>query len=190
MCLMVVNRESTYPMFKEVMLQYRIPSQVITARNGSKFNLSKATNILRQVNSKSGGDLFYLKFPEKMNGRRTMLIGIDDCHAGPQSIVGFSASINRELSQYYSDYLIQRKGQEIVVDNMVEPILAAIKVFAQNHDNEYPEQIVIYRDGVGDAQRNQVLATEVTQFEEAIYRVYNKMTRPAIALIVVNKRIS
>ena len=26
MCLMVVNRESTYPMFKEVMLQYRIPS--------------------------------------------------------------------------------------------------------------------------------------------------------------------
>ena len=190
MCLMVVNRESTYPMFKEVMLQYRIPSQVITARNGSKFNLSKATNILRQVNSKSGGDLFYLKFPEKMNGRRTMLIGIDVCHAGPQSIVGFSASINRELSQYYSDYLIQRKGQEIVVDNMVEPILAAIKVFAQNHDNEYPEQIVIYRDGVGDAQRNQVLATEVTQFEEAIYRVYNKMTRPAIALIVVNKRIS
>lgn len=26
MCLMVVHRESTYPMFKEVMLQYRIPS--------------------------------------------------------------------------------------------------------------------------------------------------------------------
>lgn len=56
---------------------------MITARNGSKFNLSKATNILRQVNSKSGGDLFYLKFPEKMNGHCTMLIGIDVCHAGP-----------------------------------------------------------------------------------------------------------
>ena len=104
--------------------------------------------------------------------------------------MGFSASINRELSQYYSDYLIQRKGQEVVVDKMVEPILAAIKVFAQNHDNEYPDQIVIYRDGVGDAQRNQVLASEVTQFQEAIFRVYNKMTHPAIALIVVNKRIS
>lgn len=34
-------------MFKEVMLQYRMPSQVITTRNGFKFNLSKATNILR-----------------------------------------------------------------------------------------------------------------------------------------------
>lgn len=134
---------------------------MITARNGAKFNLSKATNILRQVNSKSGGDLFYLQFPESMSKNRTMLIGIDVCHAGPQSIVGFSASINRELSQYYSDYLVQRKGQEVVVDNMVEPILAAINVFAKNHDNEYPNQIIIYRDGVGDAQRNQVLSTEV-----------------------------
>lgn len=52
-------------------------------RNGMKFNLSKATNILRQVNSKAGGDLYYLKFPEAVEKKRTMLIGIDVCHAGP-----------------------------------------------------------------------------------------------------------
>lgn len=45
-----------------------------------------------------GGDLFYLKFPEKMNSMRTMLIGIDVCHAGGNSIVGFAASINKEMS--------------------------------------------------------------------------------------------
>lgn len=65
------------------MLQYRMPSQVITTRNGFKFNLSKATNILRQVNSKAGGDLYHLKFPESLDKKRTMLIGIDVCHAGP-----------------------------------------------------------------------------------------------------------
>jgi hypothetical protein len=70
-------------MFKEVMHKYRMPSQVITVRNAMKFNLSKATNILRQINSKIGGDLYYLKFPEALNAKRTMLIGIDVCHAGP-----------------------------------------------------------------------------------------------------------
>jgi hypothetical protein len=67
-------------------------------RNASKFNLSKATNILKQMNSKSGGDLYYLKFPEVLDQKRTMLIGIDVCHAGPQSVVGFSASINPQMS--------------------------------------------------------------------------------------------
>jgi len=47
MVLCVLQRESTYEMFKEVMLRYEIPSQVVTFRNGSKFSLSKATNILR-----------------------------------------------------------------------------------------------------------------------------------------------
>jgi argonaute-like protein implicated in RNA metabolism and viral defense len=79
----ILQRENNYQMFKEVMLQYRMPSQVITVRNGMKFNLSKATNILRQVNSKAGGDLYYLKFPEAVEKKRTMLIGIDVCHAGP-----------------------------------------------------------------------------------------------------------
>ena len=110
MVVCILQRENNYSMFKEVMLQYRMPSQVITTRNGFKFNLSKATNILRQVNSKAGGDLYHLKFPEALEKKRTMLIGIDVCHAGPQSIVGFSASTNKEMSQYYSDYLIQRKG--------------------------------------------------------------------------------
>lgn len=47
MVVCVLNRENNYTMFKEVMHQYRMPSQVITVRNAMKFNLSKATNILR-----------------------------------------------------------------------------------------------------------------------------------------------
>ena len=43
-----------------------------------------------------------------------MLIGIDVCHSGPNSIVGFCASINETKSQYWSERIIQRKGQEIV----------------------------------------------------------------------------
>ena len=97
-------------MFKEVFGEFRIPSQVVTCRNGHSFNLSKATNILKQINSKTGGNLFTMKFPDKMKSMRTMLIGIDVCHSGPNSIVGFAASTNKELSQYYSEFLVQKKG--------------------------------------------------------------------------------
>lgn len=131
-----------------------MPSQVITTRNGSKFNLSKATNILRQINSKVGGDLFELKFPDKFDRKRTMLIGIDVCHAGPNSIVGFSASTNKEMSQYYSEHIIQKKGQEIVQKSMKEALKNAISVFAEYHKKEFPTNFVIFRDGVGDAMRD------------------------------------
>ena len=65
---------------------------------------------------------------------RTMLIGIDVCHAGPKSVVGFAASTNREMSQYYSEYIVQRKGQEIVEDQMKESLKKAIDVFSRHHN--------------------------------------------------------
>ena len=126
MCVAILSNESNYAMFKEVTQKYSIPSQVVTRRNADKFNLSKATNILKQINSKTGGDLFKMKFPDAMETMRTMLIGIDVCHAGPQSVVGFAASINKEMSQYYSEYLIQKKGQEIVEVKMKEALKKAI----------------------------------------------------------------
>lgn len=120
-----------------------------------------------------------------------MLIGIDVCHAGPKSVVGLSCSINKEMSQYYSDHFIQAKGKEIVQDHMKESLMAAIRTFASHHQSEFPTNFVIYRDGVGDAQRNQVLSKEIPQFEAAINAVYNKASfKPEITVVVVNKRIS
>jgi hypothetical protein len=104
--VILLRDERNYTGYKELMQKFRMPSQVITRQNAFKFNLSKASNILRQINSKMGGDLYTLKFPQKMDNLRTMLIGLDVCHAGSKSVVGFSASINKEMSQYYSDYIV------------------------------------------------------------------------------------
>lgn len=106
----ILHNENNYKAYKDLCNVYQLPSQNITTRICRPFNLSKASNILRQINSKIGGDLFHLKFPEKMDNMRTMLIGIDVCHSGGNSIVGFSASINPEMSQYYSDFIVQKKG--------------------------------------------------------------------------------
>lgn len=188
----VLGREQNYKMFKEVFGEFRIPSQVVTCRNGNTFNLSKATNILKQINSKTGGNLFTMKFPDALDKLRTMLIGIDVCHSGPNSIVGFAASTNKEMSQYYSEYLVQKKGQEIVQENMIDAIKNAIDVFASKNNGEFPTNFLIYRDGLGDAQRDICLAKEIPQFQAAISDMYqNKAgTPPQLSLIVVNKRIT
>jgi hypothetical protein len=59
--------------------------------------LSVAANILKQINVKLGGDLYNLRLKENILPK-TMLMGIDVCHSGPNSIVGFCASINKTCS--------------------------------------------------------------------------------------------
>ena len=94
-----------------------------------------------------------------------MLIGIDVCHSGPNSVVGVAASTNAEMSQYYSEFIIQKKGQEIVQAQMKDAIKNAIEVFASKHNSDYPTNFIIYRDGLGDAQRDLCLSKEIPQFQ-------------------------
>ena len=50
---------------------------------------------------------------------------------------------------------------------------------------------MIYRDGVGDAQRDAVIKVEISQFKEAIRQLYSEDAQaPEVTLIVVNKRIN
>lgn len=152
--VMVLSNERLYDRHKQLYKMLQIPSQIVLVKNAIKPNLSKASNIIKQMNSKMGGDLFYLKLPDKLKSLRTMLVGIDVCHAGVNSIVGFAATVNRELSQYYSQSIVQQKGQEVVQGQMRQVIKDAMAVFAQNHKNSLPTNIIIYRDGVSAAERS------------------------------------
>ena len=66
MLVMVLGNESLYEKHKQIYKMYQIPSQVVTAKKAMKCNLSVGSNILKQINSKAGGDLFKMKFPDKM----------------------------------------------------------------------------------------------------------------------------
>ena len=55
------------------------------------------------------------------------------------------------MSQYYNEYLIQKKGQEIVATRMKEALKKAIDAFSMENENYMPTDFIIYRDGVGDA---------------------------------------
>lgn len=67
----------------------------------------------------------------------------------------------------------------------------ALYSYQNRHPNKlYPDHIIIYRDGVGDAMRQQVLQQEISQFKEVFSNLYNKFSQPSLSLIIVNKRIT
>ena len=97
-----------------MLTRLNIMSQVIVKSTASRMNLSVASNIMKQINTKVGGESIRLKWPEFMYKERVMIIGIDVCHAGQKSVVGFVASTNQQQTSYFSDIIILKKNQEIV----------------------------------------------------------------------------
>lgn len=96
--VVMLGNERLYKQYKSVCYSLNLVSQCIRYQNfGKGMNMSVASNVLRQMNSKLGGDLFNLKFAKEL-ASPTMLIGIDVCHSGPNSIVGFCASVNKQRS--------------------------------------------------------------------------------------------
>ena len=89
-----------------------------------------------------------------------MLVGMDVCHQGHESITGFVASYNNFLSSYYTEVFTQKKGQEIVKGNKLkECMVNALNQFRQVN-GAMPGHIIFYRDGVGDSMRDQVMHYE------------------------------
>lgn len=58
-------------------------------------------NIMRQINAKLGGDLWRMSFSPEIS-KKTMLVGIDVCHKGKNSFIGYVATYDPHLCKYYT----------------------------------------------------------------------------------------
>jgi hypothetical protein len=76
-------------------------SQFVTSKIIEKDNDRVYMNIVRQINAKLGGDLWRMNFGKEIS-KKTMLVGIDVCHKGKQSIIGFVATYDPHLCKYYT----------------------------------------------------------------------------------------
>jgi len=95
-----------------VVSQVVLKSNLRKSENKESFAYNLAAALLRQINAKAGGDLYHLTLP-KLPHKHTMLVGIDVCHFGPKSIVGFCATLNADFTQYFSQVWYQTKNKEI-----------------------------------------------------------------------------
>ncbi|MCJ1286740.1 hypothetical protein MMC26_006086 [Xylographa opegraphella] len=126
----------------------------------------------------------------------TMVVGIDVTHPSPgsasnaPSIASMVASTDSQLGQWPAVLRIQAARQERVAD--LDDLLASRLKLWQVKNQKYPDNIIVYRDGVSEGQYNMVLQEELPLLQKACKGKYSaeaqKRGLPKISIIVVGKR--
>jgi len=70
---------------------------------------------------------------------------------------------------------------------------SALHAYRDYNNGELPDHIFIYRDGVGDSMRTQVIKYELDQLKKILTDEYDPkgegLPLPHVTLIIVNKRV-
>nr|XP_023416682.1 piwi-like protein 3 [Cavia porcellus] len=184
-CVLPDNEKYRYDAIKKYLcIKCPTPSQCVLAETleFKKTYMTIITKIAQQMNCKMGGALWKVQ----TNLRKTMFVGIDCFHDiinRQNSIAGFVASINEELTQWHSQCIFQEPGQEIV-NGLNRCLEAALNSWFKNLHYQ-PNSVVVYRDGVGDGQLQYLLDCEIPQLVSQLNKLKIKLT-----FIVVKKRIN
>lgn len=128
---------------------------------------------------------------------KTMLVGIDVTHPSPgsasnaPSVAGIVASVDASLGQWPADIRVQKSRQEMV-SGLDDLLKSRLRVWATYNKNAYPENIVVYRDGVSEGQYDTVIDQELPLLKKACESTYpasaTKQGLPRISIIIVGKR--
>ena len=152
-------------------------------------------NLALKFNLKLGGTNHTLSKTDMgiVSYGKTMVVGIDVVHPSPgsgrASIASMVASIDKNLAQWPVDLRVQiREGQEML-DKIGDMIKSRLALWMEHH-KQYPENILVYRDGVSEGQYEQVLDEELVKMQKESRNLYNAagQTWPRFTLIIVTKR--
>ena len=143
------------------------------------------------MNIKQGYPLWRVTLPKLP--QHTMIIGADVTHGkGKRSLIGFVASMNQDCTQHFSrTQECGRENQEIMgsIGGLVQQ---AIENYARMN-KKFPENIILYRDGVGESQFKEVLEREISSIRETFGIIKKKFNLdqydPKFMEIIVQKDI-
>nr|AAM96947.1 macronuclear development protein 1 [Stylonychia lemnae] len=166
------GKTSLYDDIKRFLLaEFPVPSQVVLCNTISKGkNLRSIVNkILIQITAKIGGipwTVDALPFMDKP----TMICGMDVFHStslGKKSVLGLTASINVSATKYFSSCVIQGELGLEASHSLQNGMVKGLEAF-KKANGAYPQQVIFYRDGVGEGQVNGVCIPEIEQIKAAI----------------------
>ncbi|XP_077378669.1 piwi-like protein 1 [Festucalex cinctus] len=183
------NRKDKYDSVKKYLcVDCPTPSQCVVARTISRTQalMTIATKIVLQMTCKIGGELWSVEIPLK----QLMIVGVDCYHdtaSGKRSIGALVASLNQNMSRWYSKVKLQSRGQEIM-DGLKMAFAGALKNYYK-FNKCFPSRIIVYRDGVGDGQLHTVVNYEVAQIIDSI-KSMGQDYMPKLSVVVVKKRIT
>ncbi|KAI1284237.1 ribonuclease H-like domain-containing protein [Xylaria sp. FL0933] len=167
------------------------------AKGGDQYLRNEAL----KVNLKLGGDN-HLVQSERLGliaQNKTMVVGIDVTHpdAGSSdsapSIAAMVASVDTKLSQWPGVLSYQEKSRQEMVSHLTVMLKSRLSLWrGKGKHATYPENIVVYRDGVSEGQYDTVLNKELPQLRAACEELYPATDQakglPRMSIIIVGKR--
>ncbi|CAK7226185.1 hypothetical protein SBRCBS47491_006145 [Sporothrix bragantina] len=178
--------------------KYGIHTVCVVSQKFTKDDKQYYANVALKFNLKLGGVNHRLDKPDKLGiifEGKTMVVGYDIIHptnlgAGDDvrslpSHVGLVASIDKDLAQWPACQWSQTSRQELTSDELTEALKSRLERWRE-HNRAYPENILVYRDGVSEGQFEQVLDTELPQMKAALKAC--NVTQTKITIVVSVKR--
>jgi hypothetical protein len=172
----------------------------VVASKFAKANDQYFANVALKFNLKLGGQNQFLDTSKLgiLSEGKTMVVGIDVTHPSPgsssnaPSVAGIVASVDRWLAQWPADLQIQPARQELVTG--LDSLLKSRLMLWAKRNGSYPENILIYRDGVSEGQYSLVVDQELPALRKACENLYpatdTKKGMPHITIIIAGKRHS
>lgn len=171
---------------------------------GSKFAKEQGqdryfANVALKFNLKAGGvnqtaDVNKLGI---ISEGKTMVVGLDVTHPSPgskegaPSVAGMVASVSSNLAQWPAIARIQESRKEMVTE-IGAMFDTRLDLWKKSNQEELPENIIIYRDGVSEGQYQTVLDEEEKAIRATCRKKYpataTKQGLPRLSIIIVGKR--
>lgn len=158
-------------------------------------------NVALKFNLKLGGFNQLVDDPRlgMLRDDKTMVVGIDVTHPSPgssskaPSIAGMVASVDRYLGQWPATLRIQSEARKEMVSDLQDMLRTRLALWkSKGAHKEYPENILVYRDGVSEGQYQAVLNEELPLLRKACEEAYPpsdlKKGLPHFTIIIVGKR--
>ncbi|KAI0139924.1 Piwi-domain-containing protein [Hypoxylon sp. NC0597] len=194
-CILVVLPNSSSPIYNCVKRladrAYGVPTVCVvkTTETGPEVigNLALKLNLKFKKNNQA---LNSKPLSEILNLERTMIVGIDVTHSpeqGAPSIAGMVASVDKYLGQWPAVLRRQRESRQEMVTHLGEMLETRLQLW-KTKNSSYPENILVYRDGVSEGQYKVVRNDELPKLEQACKKVYGNKTMPKITIVIVAKR--
>jgi aubergine-like protein len=192
--LLLPGKKIGNPLYKDVkellISQIPVPSQVVLNNtiDKGKNTISICNKILIQICAKVGGVPWTISDIPTVNDG-TMICGLDVAESKDKKmskIIGFLSSVDKGCTKYYSTAKVLEE-----TDNFSTHFKAIITTAAEQYKKRtgaFPKNIVIYRDGVSDSQKEAVISYEIEPIKEAMKALGVEDIK--IAVILVWKRIN
>ncbi|KUI56682.1 Protein argonaute 12 [Cytospora mali] len=156
-------------------------------------------NVALKINAKCGGYNQAIE-PARLHliaQDKTMVVGIDVTHPSPSSskyapsIAGMVASVDKHMGQWPSLCKVQLKSRQEMVSGLKDMLKSRLFLWKTrgNHDL-FPENIIVFRDGVSEGQYQMVKQMELPLLRQACDEVYSAadQAKPRITIVIVTKR--